>query len=200
MGREAAVPESIGTLECETIHRGFETVDAMLKTARVSILAASPVPPGRFLIVVGGPVAEVDSAWRRGLELAGPLHDRLFLPEVHPAVLDALRFRELEEEVDTLGLFETASVGAVLDGADRGAKGSGARLLRLHLTKGIAGKAFGLFSGRQDSVEAALAMAEERGRAHGRWVGATLLARPDALLVRHVLREPWGFMEGSEIL
>jgi microcompartment protein CcmL/EutN len=192
--------ESLAALECETIHRGLETVDAMAKVARVEILAADPIPPGRFLIVIAGAVAEVDSSYRRGIETAGPLHDRLFLPEVAPGVLNALHPGAREGEVDSLGLFESSSVSACLDGADRGLKGADVRLLQLHLARGIAGKAFGIFEGRQDMVEAALQLADERGGAHGRRVGTTLLARPDAALVRRLMAGEWGYFEGSEIL
>lgn len=219
--------EALGILECETIHAGMAAIDFMVKMAPVRILAADPIPPGRFLIVIGGGVAETDAAYRRGLEVAGALHDRLFLPEVHPDVLDAIRpappvggdragdrtpaDREVagradggaagsEWAEDALGLFETASVSAALDGADRGVKGSAVTLLPLHLARGIAGHGFGLFSGRQDMVEAALALAEERGRSHGRWIGSTLLARPDEALLERVRMGRWGFLRGQEIL
>jgi microcompartment protein CcmL/EutN len=200
MRAEETSVEALAVLECETIHRGFDTVDGMVKEARVEILAAEPIPPGRFLIVIGGAVGEVDASYRRGLALAGPLHDRLLLPEIAAGVLLALRPGPREGPVDSLGLFETASASACLDGADRGLKGAAVRLLQIHLTRGIAGKAFGIFEGRQDMVEAALDLAAERGRAHGRWVGTTLLARPDAALVTRVLAARWGFLEGSEIL
>ena len=83
--------ESLGVLECETIHQGLFAIDAMAKEARVTIVAAEPIPPGRFLIVVGGAVGEVEASYRRGLEEAGPLHDRLFLAEVAPGVIEAVR-------------------------------------------------------------------------------------------------------------
>jgi microcompartment protein CcmL/EutN len=197
---QAAGPESLAVLECETIHQGMETVDAMAKEARIEILAADPIPPGRFLILVAGPVGEVESSYRRGVEVAGTLHDRLFLPEVAAGVLPALRPGPREGEVDSLGIFESASVSACLDGADRGLKGAQVRLLQLHLARGIAGKAFGIFEGRQDMVEAALDLADAQARAHGRRVGITLLARPEAGLVRRILAAGWGFLEGSEIL
>jgi hypothetical protein len=65
---------------------------------------------------------------------------------------------------------------------------------------GIAGHAFGVFSGRQDMVEAALALAETRGRAHGRWIGSILLARPDDAVTARIREGRWGFLLGQEIL
>jgi microcompartment protein CcmL/EutN len=175
-------------------------VDAMAKMAPVRILAAEPMPPGRFLIVVGGGVGEVKASYLRGLDLAGPLHDRLHLPEVDPQVMQALEPAPRAGGVDALGLFETASVSAVLDGADGAVKGAAVRLLQIHLARGIAGHAFGVLEGRQDMVEAALALAEDRGLAHGRWIGSTMLARPDPLLITRVLAGHWGFMGRLEIL
>jgi len=194
------LPESIGVLECEAIHLGVRTVDEMVKHARVEILAAEPIPPGRFLIAVAGPVAEVDAAYRRGCEVAGPLHDRLFLPEAAPGLLPALRPGARGGQVDSLGIVETHSASACLDGVDRALKGAGVRCLQIHLTRGIAGKGFAVFEGRQDLVEAALALSEERARAHGRFLGTTLLARPDDALVQRILQFRWGFFEGGEIL
>jgi microcompartment protein CcmL/EutN len=194
------LPESIAVLECASIHRGLSTVDEMAKTARIRILAAEPVPPGRFLIVVGGAVGEVEASYRRGLEVGGELHDRLFLPEVAPGVLSALRPGAREGGVDSLGLLETGSVSACLEGVDRAIKGAAVRCLQIHLTRGIAGKAFAIFEGRQDMVEAALALSQERARARGWFVGTTLLARPDEAVVARVLAFRWGFIEGAEIL
>jgi microcompartment protein CcmL/EutN len=207
--------EALGILEVSTIHEGFGLVDAMAKEAPVEVLSASPIPPGRFLIVIGGRVGEVESSWRRGLALCADPHDQLFLAEVAPAVLAAARaggksfaaseaaFLEdapFEDSIESLGLFETSTVAACFDSADRSVKGAQVALTSLHIARGIAGKSFGLVHGRQDMVEAALALAEERGRAHDAWIGSTLIARPDPAVAARYLREPWGFLGRQEIL
>ena len=197
--------EAIALLESSSIHEGIAVLDVMAKSARIEILAASPIPPGRFLIVVGGAVAEVEVAFNRGLEVSIAPVDRLFLAEAGPGLLAAVRALGREgkgahEPIDSLGLYETRTVSAALDAGDRGIKGSSARLLHLHIARGIAGKAIGLFEGRQDAVEAALALARERAIEHDAWVGSTLLARPDPEVARRLLHAPWGFFEGQEVL
>ncbi|MBK8230456.1 MAG: BMC domain-containing protein [Candidatus Eisenbacteria bacterium] len=213
---EPAPPEALCALELTTIHEGIGILDVMAKAARTEILAATPIPPGRFLIVLGGPVAEVEVAFQRGLEIAYNLHDRIYLPEVHPGVLLAARALDAgvvaargsqrptgpgeSGAIDSIGLFETRSISAALAAADRGLKGTSARLLHLHLARGVAGKGIGLFEGRQDAVEAALELARERAEQHGGWIGATLLARPDPDVAARLLRAPWGFFQGQELL
>lgn len=201
-------PESLGILELETIHGGFATLDAMMKSGTVDVVAATPIPPGRFLIVIGGAVGQVESSYLRGLECAGPVHDSLYLAEVIPSVLVAVRalaapFRNPAaepEEIHALGLFETTTISSGIHAADAGAKGALVELLQIHLARGIAGRSFGLFTGRQDAVEAALVIAEERARRHEAWIGSTLIARPDAAVIQRVLRTGWGFFEGQEVL
>ena len=222
--REVRPREALAVLELPEIHPGLFVLDAMVKESQVEVLSSTPIPPGRFLIVITGGVGEVESAYLRGAALAenpggGALiggtgasgtsasgtnghtvHDRLFLAEVAPAVLAALRPDRKEREIDALGIFETASISSLLDAADRLVKGTEVRLEQLHLARGIRGLSFGIVTGRQDMVEAALEMARERGEHHARWVGSSLIARPDPSVARRVLTEPWGFFEGQEIL
>ncbi|MCA9759021.1 MAG: BMC domain-containing protein [Candidatus Eisenbacteria bacterium] len=228
--REVRPREALAVLELPEIHPGLFVLDAMVKEAPIEVLSATPIPPGRFLIVVTGAVGEVESAYHRGATLAErgggnvpgnvtgdvmgratghitgqaagrvTVHDRLFLADVAPAVLAALRPDRKEREIDALGIFETASVASCLDASDRLVKGADVRLEQLHLARGIAGRSFGVVTGRQDMVEAALELAEERGEHHARWVGSSLIARPDPSIARRVLGEPWGFFEGQEIL
>ncbi len=202
--------ESIAVVETASIHEGVALIDGMTKAGRVEIVTASPIPPGRFLVVLGGAVGDVDAAHRRGLELAPQPHDRVFLAEAHPDVLRAVArlaasFQasraELDASVsDALGLFEISTVSAALDAADRGCKATSARLLHLHLARGITGRAFGVFAGRQDAVEASLTEAEGRAREHDAWIGATLLPRPDAAVARWLAAGRWGDLAGQEIL
>lgn len=208
--------EALGIIEVATIHEGFGLVDAMAKEAPVVILSASPIPPGRFLIAIGGRVGDVESSWRRGLALCSDPHDQLFLAEVAPAVVVAARagatripttedwfagdLVPFEHSVESLGLFETSTVSAGFDAADGSVKGAEIQLASFHLARGIAGKSFGLIHGRQDMVEAALALAGERGRAHDAWIGSTLIARPDPAVAARYLRVPWGVFGLQEIL
>jgi microcompartment protein CcmL/EutN len=244
--REVRAREALAVLELPEIHPGIYVLDAMVKASQVEVLTSTPIPPGRFLIVISGGVGEVEAAYLRGSKVAetpgtgafgggaatnigafqgasvlgggslGPecstrgtigggapghaVYDRLFLAEVAPAVLAALRPDRKEREIDALGIFETASVASALDAADRLVKGADVRLEQLHLARGIRGLSFGIVTGRHDMVEAALEMARERGEHHARWVGASLIARPDPFVARRVLTEPWGFFEGQEIL
>jgi microcompartment protein CcmL/EutN len=188
----------LAALDLDSIAEGLRVADAMVKEARLELLTASPVTPGRFLIVVAGPVGEVESAYLRAVRQAQGLHDEIFLPVVHPALLDALNLPPVPDDLDSIGLFETLSLSSCLAAADRAVKGARIRLLQVYLSRGIHGKGFIFCDGRQDMVEAALELA--RQQAGEKWANGVVIPRPHDDLLRRLRVRPWGWLESQEIL
>ena len=52
---------SLGLLETNSIARGVEAGDAMLKAADVTLIKAGPVCPGKYTVLIYGEVAAVAS-------------------------------------------------------------------------------------------------------------------------------------------
>ncbi|MBD3334701.1 MAG: BMC domain-containing protein [Candidatus Eisenbacteria bacterium] len=190
--------EALAALDIGSIAEGLRVADAMVKDAQLDLLTSSPVTPGRFLIVVAGPVGEVESAHRRALREARGVHDEIFLPVVHPDLLAALSLPPFPEEIDAIGLFETQSLSACVAAADRAVKGAEIRLVHVYLSRGIHGKGFIIAEGRQDMVEAALKLA--RQQAGQMWENGVVIPRPHDDLLNRLRARPWGWLEGQEIL
>ncbi|MBU1701010.1 MAG: BMC domain-containing protein [Candidatus Eisenbacteria bacterium] len=192
------VREALAAIDIESIAEGFRVADTMVKDARCDLLTCSPVTPGRFLIVVAGPVGEVESAYKRALREARGVNDEIFLPVVHPALIEALALPDIPEDLDALGLFETQSLSSCLAAADTAVKGSTIRLLHVYLSRGIQGKGFILAEGSQDMVEAACTLA--RRRAGEKWVNGVVIPRPHIDFMKRLRERPWGWLAGQEIL
>ena len=63
----------------------------MLKAASVELLIARTICSGKYLIVIGGGVSDVEAAIQAGLASAGEaIIDHLIIPNVHPSVFPAL--------------------------------------------------------------------------------------------------------------
>lgn len=165
----ASVEPALGLLELESIAAGIEAGDAMVKRAPVEVLRAGTVHPGKYLVLVGGAVADVEEALDAGRDRGGlAVRDETFLANVHPDVVEAVRGRRLAAQDEALGVIETATVPAVIRAADAGLKGAHVRLLELHLADDLGGKGYLLFDGRVTDVEAAVeigraAVGEARG-------------------------------------
>ncbi len=165
----APIEPALGLLELESIAAGIEAGDAMVKRAPVEVLRAGTVHPGKYLVLVGGSVADVEEALAAGRGVGGlSIRDVTFLPSIHPAVVEGVRGARLPAQDEALGVIETATVPAIIRAADAGLKGAQVRLLELHLADDLGGKGYLLFGGEVTDVEAAVeigvaAVGEARG-------------------------------------
>jgi microcompartment protein CcmL/EutN len=154
---------AIALLELDSIAVGIVAGDAMAKRSPIDVLYAGTVHPGKFLVLVGGGVADVEEALDAGRAVAdGCILDQVLLPDVHPDVVAAIRGKRRTGTGEALGVIETRTVAALLDAADAGVKGARVRLLELRLADGLGGKAYLLFDGTVSDVEAAVEIGSGR--------------------------------------
>ena len=63
--------ETIGFLELNSIAKGIEAADAMLKAAEVRLITAKPSCPGKYNVLICGDVAAVQSSLDAGAATGG---------------------------------------------------------------------------------------------------------------------------------
>jgi microcompartment protein CcmL/EutN len=168
---------AIGLLELDSIAAGIVAGDAMAKSSPVSSLIAGTVHPGRYLLLVGGDTAAVDIAMEAGT--SERVVDRLFLADVHPAVIAAVTTSEVAAPGagEALGIVETSTSASAIVAADAGVKAAEVTLLALRLADDLGGKAYCLFTGSVADVEAAVEMAVAGTEDTERLVAGTVIAQ-----------------------
>ncbi len=163
---------AIAAIETSSIAQGAVVGDAMVKTAEVDLVEASMLSPGKYWVLIGGEVATVRAAYRRGIEVAAEtLLDSLFIPQLHEMVVPALRGIVPPADHDALGVIETMTAAAAIIAADHAAKAADVLLRDIRLANGLGGKGVVFLSGAVGDVQAAI----EAGRAEALKKG--LLAR-----------------------
>jgi microcompartment protein CcmL/EutN len=169
------IEPALALLEFSSIATGINTADAMVKRAPIDVIKTGTVQPGKYLVLIGGEVADVEESLAAGRE-TGALDavDFVYLPQVHPEVIDAIGGGRVPEPEDALGIIETTTVAAAIHSADAGIKGADVRLLEVRLADGLGGKGIVFFSGIVHDVEAAID------------IGCGVLEKP-TLLVRQVV-------------
>ena len=80
--------ETVGFLELNSIAKGVEAADAILKAAQVELAFAKPVCPGKYNILFTGEVAAVKASMDAGIAVGGSfvVESRIsefFLPCIH---------------------------------------------------------------------------------------------------------------------
>lgn len=148
---------ALALVEFSSIAAGIESADAMVKKAPIKIIRSGTVQPGKYLVLIGGEVADVEESLAAGRMVGGGnVVDTVYLPQVHIDVVAALAGGRMPDREDAVGIIETTTVAAAIHAADAGVKGALVRLLEVRLADGLGGKGITLFSGLIADVEAAV--------------------------------------------
>lgn len=174
----STVPENepaLALIEFCSVAVGMLAADAMVKKAPIARIVAGTTQPGKYLVLITGEVADVQESLATGREVGiDCVLDVVFLPHVHPAVVQVVGGARETGGGEAIGIIETRQVASTIRAADAGVKGAEVTLRELRLADGLGGKAFCLFQGAVSDVEAAVE------------IGVGALADP-AQLVRKVV-------------
>lgn len=180
------MPRSIGAVEFSSIGVGYQAEDEMLKTASVELLIARTICSGKYLVIVGGSVSDVEASIRAGLNRAEEaVIDQLVLANAHDSLFAALGQSVVLKAADVgaLGIVETFSGTSVLAAADAAAKAARITVFRIHVAMALGGKGLLLMTGSVADVRAGVAAGVEPVRRRGLLVSEVVIPRPSRELL-----------------
>ena len=148
---------SIGLIELTSIASGFLVADTMLKAAEVEMLLSRSICSGKYMVMVRGDVAAVEASVSAGIS-GGKFSviDSFVIPNLHEAVFPAISGTSKIEALEALGILESFSVAALIEGADAAVKAANVQLLEIRLAMALGGKAFVTMTGNVAAVESAI--------------------------------------------
>ncbi len=180
--------KSIGLIELSSVAAGFEVADTMLKAGNVRLLLSRSICSGKYMVLIGGDAAAVQSAVQAGTEAAnGCLIDSFVIPNVHPDVFTALGRAQTPEVHGALGILESFNVATLLLAADAAAKAAPVQLLEVRLAMALGGKAFCTLTGDVGAVQSAVAAGRRVIADAGVLVNAVVISRPHPDVYREVV-------------
>ena len=171
--------KTIGLIELTSIASGFLVADTMLKAGDVSLILSRSICSGKYMVLIGGDTAAVQSAVDAGAAAAnGCLIDRFVIANVHPDVFASLGRSSVPPVHGALGILEAFNVATLIEAADAAAKAASVTLLETRLAMAMGGKAFCSMTGDVSSVEAAIAAGRSLIAERGLLVNAIVISRP----------------------
>jgi len=180
--------KSIGLIELSSVAAGFLVADTMLKAGNVRLILSRSICSGKYMVLIGGETAGVESAVSAGAEAAnGCLIDKFVIPNVHPDVIAALGRTTPMEPTGALGILESFNVATLLQAADACAKAANVTLMEIRLAMALGGKAFVTLTGDVGSVQAAVAAGRQVIAEAGVLVSAIVSSRPPPDVYREVI-------------
>ena len=140
MKNAEAFGPAIAMLETSSIARGIEATDAMMKRASVELLLTTIVPRGKYLVLIGGDVADVEAAIRAGRDTAGStVVDEFLIQNVHPQLPPAIKGKVKVETLEAVGIIETKEVASAIYAGDAAVKAANVTLIEARNQPGAKG-------------------------------------------------------------
>lgn len=179
---------SIGMLEFNSIAKGIECCDVMLKAADVRLLRSSTVCPGKYIVIIWGETADVKQSLESGRESAGEyVINEMRIPNAHEQLFPALAGTAQITKRGAVGVVEFFSIASAITAADIAVKAAEIELIEIKIGFAIGGK--GVFTCTGDvadvktSVNAVLSSMKEDGYI----LSSAVIARPEPELFDSLL-------------
>lgn len=164
----------IGFIETSSIAKGIEATDAMMKMAEVELLMTTIIPRGKYLIMIGGNVADVEASLRAGMSVAaGTVLDHFIIQNVHPELPPAIKGRVKPERIEAIGIIETKEVASAIYAADAAVKSANIKLIEARNQPG--GKGLVVLTGEVGAVRTAVAVGVASIKKDGMLIGEVVI-------------------------
>jgi len=179
---------SIGGIESSSMAKGYEISDTMLKTAKIRLLLSRTICPGKFMILVAGNVADVESAVKAGCDCAAEaLVDSFTIPNIHPDIFPAIEGTCQVPKLEALGIIETFSVASTIEAADAAVKSANVKPIELKLAMAMGGKGMATFTGSVAAITTAIDVAAANAGFKGLLVQKTVIPQPRQELLSEII-------------
>ena len=175
---------AIGLIESNSIAKGIDFADIMVKTATVDILVAKTICPGKYIVMVSGDVAAVTQSVNAALDSSPEvIVDYFVIPNIHPSILPSISGGTVIDQVDAVGVIETYSVAATIEASDAAIKAASVTPIRMHLAFGIGGKSYVVLTGDVADVNSAVATGSAVAAEKGMLTNKVVIPRPHKQVV-----------------
>ena len=179
---------SLGLIELTSIAAGMQAADIMLKTSEVELILSRTICSGKYIALIGGEVAAVQSsvdAAVKGLDFA--IIDTFVIPNVHPDIFPALSGHSNITELESLGIIESFSVASLIEGADAAVKSASVKIIEIRLEMALGGKAFCTITGEVAAVTSAVESGAKLISDRGLLVNKVVIAQPRKELLSEMI-------------
>jgi microcompartment protein CcmL/EutN len=152
---------ALAITEYDSIPAGIFLTDIMVKESPISLLKSGTISHGRYLTLVGGTTASVQTAIEEADHADNDcIADQIFLPDVHDMLHDAILGVRLNPTSDAIAILETTRVPCSIRAAEMVLKSTPVNLLEIRLADhAMHGKATAIFQGELHDIQAAIEIA-----------------------------------------
>lgn len=179
---------SLGLIEMTSIATGMQAADIMLKTSQVELILSRTICSGKYMVLIGGEVAEVQTAIDAAVnQIDFAVIDTFVIPNVHEDIIPALSGHSSVSDLEALGILESFSVASLIEGADAAVKSSNVKIIEIRLAMALGGKAFCTLTGEVAAVTSAVDSGAKVIGDKGLLVNKVVIAQPRKELLSEMI-------------
>lgn len=179
---------SLGLIEMTSIATGMQAADIMLKTSQVELILSRTICSGKYMVLIGGEVAEVQTAIDAAVnQIDFAVIDTFVIPNVHEDIIPALSGHSGVSDLEALGILESFSVASLIEGADAAVKSSNVKIIEIRLAMALGGKAFCTLTGEVAAVTSAVDSGAKVIGDKGLLVNKVVIAQPRKELLSEMI-------------
>lgn len=179
---------SLGLIEMTSIAAGMQAADIMLKTSNVEMILSRTICSGKYMTLIGGEVAAVQTAVDAAVETINfGVIDHFVIPNVHPDIFPAIAGHTGVQLLESLGIIESFSVASLIEAADAAIKAASVKLIEVRLAMALGGKAFVTMTGEVAAVTAAVEAGAALVSEKGLLVNKVIIAQPRQELLNEMI-------------
>lgn len=170
---------AIGFIELNSIAKGIEVADHMMKTANVKLSFSTPTCPGKYITLVYGDVGSVENSMQAAKVLGKEyVLDDLIIPNIDEQIFPAITNTSNIQKIKAIGVIESFAMASLITAADACVKASGVQLVELRLGSGIGGKSYLVITGDVSEVNASIETGVKIMEESGNMVYSTVIPSP----------------------
>ncbi|MFA7290015.1 MAG: BMC domain-containing protein, partial [Melioribacteraceae bacterium] len=158
------------------------------KTSQVELVLSRTICSGKYMVLIGGDVAEVQTAVDAAVnQIDFAVIDTFVIPNVHPDIFPALAGHSKIDKLEALGIIESFSVASLIEGADAAIKSSNVKIIEIRLAMALGGKAFCTLTGEVAAVTSAVESGAQLIASKGLLVNKVVIAQPRPELLSEMI-------------
>jgi microcompartment protein CcmL/EutN len=179
---------SLGLLELRSIAAGIKAADEMLKSADVELVMATPICPGKYVVLITGNVGAVKNAMETGVREADVfLVENHIINNVDEKVIPALSGTSMIDDIKAIGVIETISALTSVKAGDIAVKTSNVEIIEIRIARGLGGKGFIIICGELSAVKSAIKSCVAELQEGGQIISTSVMASPDKGLISKII-------------
>ena len=170
---------AVGVIEIRSIAKGIEACDDALKSANIRLVSAHPSCPGKYEMILTGPLSDVQTSLERVRDTYGRyVIDAVLMGRIDETVVRALLGGQNAKAEGALGVIETFSASSAIKAADTAVKTSKVEIYDLRVSRGMGGKGMVLLTGEVSDVTAAVEAGGDYAKQQGLFCSSSVMAAP----------------------